>query len=314
MKAKLYRLLYILIFVVFVCILDVCVGLFFDAKMKELPDDGERIAKTNYAINKVNSDIIIVGSSRAETGYNPRILMDSIPQYSVYNCGGDGQGFFYCNTLINTILDRYVPNYIVWDFRQSELGGDSNENLSMLFPFYSNNTIKKVIDQKTGWRSRVLMRCNSYRFNATAGRILRAIYRPSSNLKNSFGFGPRPVHAADLHLIPKDFYLDPSVLNEEKINSFKATVSRAQRLGCTIVVVISPMYNIYNYDNVYTQEVRAICQEYSIPFFDDSHIEEFPHNNDLAYDDYHLNVDGANLFTAYFSLQLRNYILKNSSK
>ena len=314
MKANFYRLFYVFLFVVIVFILDVCVGLFFNVKLKELPDDGERIAKTNYAINKVNSDIVIIGSSRAETGYNPKILMDSLPQYTVYNCGGDGQGFFYCNTLINTILDRYVPRYIVWDFKESELAGDSDANLSMLYPFYKNNTIKCVIDQKMGWRSQVLMRCNSYRFNATAGRIIRAIYSPSRNLQNSFGFGPRPVHAEGIHLVPNDFILEKGDLNDEKISLFKATVERAQKAGCTIVVVISPMYNIYNYDNVYTQGVNALCEKYSIPFFDDSHLNGFPHNNDLAYDNYHLNIDGANLFTSYFSKQLKDYIVKKSSE
>ena len=310
MKKHYKRLFYVFLFVLIVVLMDLCVGVFFDAKLNELPDEGERIAKTNYSINKVDSDIIIIGSSRAETGYNSKLLMEHLPGYSVYNCGGDGQGFFYCNTLINTILDRHVPKYIIWDFKTKELGGPSDENLSLLYPFYRNSTVRKAINKKEGFKSQILLKSNTYRYNATAGRILRAIYAPSSNLQNTYGFGARPVHAENINLKPHDFVLDSLDLNEEKIHLFTQTLHRANDLGCKIIVVISPMYNIYNYDNIYSRMVQKLCETYGTVFFDDSHIEGFVHNNDYAYDDNHLNVVGANIFTVYLSKQLKESVLK----
>ena len=104
-----------LLIILSVIVLDSLVGFVFDTLIQRLPQEGERVAKSYYAFHGVESDIVIVGSSRAETTYDCKMLMDSTPGISIYNCGGDGQGLFYCNALINSIFDRYTPRCVVWD-------------------------------------------------------------------------------------------------------------------------------------------------------------------------------------------------------
>lgn len=292
----------------FVCILlvDFGVGRFFDYMMTQMPPDGERVAKSYHSFKEVDAECVIIGSSRAETGYVSTMLMDSLDM-SVFNCGGDGQDFFYGNTLINCLLDRYSPKMIIWDFKETQLGGNDDENLSLIYPYYyENEHIRKVLDEKEGVLFKYMIWCNAYRYNATAGRILRAVYTPLSTSQNTYGFGPRQVSASALTLVPKDKVIEEGELNAKKVAAFEATAKRVAEVGCQLYIVISPMFNDYNEDNCYTRETRALCERNGAIFIDDSHMDGFKHNADYAYDTYHLNVNGAKVFTEKLIEQIRN--------
>lgn len=299
-------------FIFIFLLIDFCVGFFFDRMIDKMPPDGERVAKSYHSLTKVNADLVVIGSSRAETAYVSTMLMDSL-NMSVYNCGGDGQDFFYCNTLINCILDRYTPKIIIWDFKERQLGGADDENLSLIYPYYWKNTyIRCVLDDHEGPMFKPLMLCNAYRYNATAGRILRSVYSPKKSAQNTLGFGPRPVKNTSVKIIPNDFEITDDGLSEKKVMCFIETVQRATKQGCQIYVVISPMFNDYNQDNFYTRETKKICEENGAVFLDYSHLEGFIHNTDFAYDNYHLNITGATLFTEKLIVELKEIIHNDS--
>ena len=290
-------------------LLDFGVGKFFDWAIKQMPSEGERVAKSYYSLNKVKDDIIIVGSSRAETGYNSMILMDSLQNLSVFNSGGDSQGFFYVNILVNSILDRYTPKVIIWDFKERELGGMSNENLSLVYPYYKQSTyIKEILNDMQGRSFKYKMRVNAYRYNATAGRILRSIFSSNTNFYGTRGYGPRKVTEASMTIFPRDFKIENGTLNKKKVDAFLATVKRINECGSKLIVVISPMYNDYNQENFYTSETLRICKENGALFIDDSHLDGFIHNNDYTFDNYHLNENGANEFTKRLVGQIKDFI------
>ncbi len=290
-------------------LLDIGVGQLFDRLIRKMPPDGERVAKSYHCLHKVQSDVVIVGSSRAETGYDCSILSDSMPQFSFYNCGGDAQEFYYVNTLINSMLDRYVPKAIVWDFKERQFEDGEKENLGLIYPYYWKNPyIREVLDRLEGPSFKWRVRLSSYRYNATAGRILRAILSPDSTSQNSMGFGGRPITDVSKTIVPNDFQIDDCEPDQRKIDCFIATAQRAQAMGCRLFVVISPMYDDYNQDNVYTRAVCKACGESGAVFIDDSHLEGFLHNNAIAYDNYHLNIVGAQRFSQLLASQLKPYL------
>lgn len=292
-------------------LLDFGIGKFFDTIISHMPPDGERVAKSYFALHRVNADMLIIGSSRAETAYDSRILMDSLPELSVYNCGGDAQEFYYCNTLINCILDRYTPKVIVWDFKERQLGIPPKENLSLIYPYYwTNSYIRQVLDRHEGSSFKYIMHLNTYRYNATAGRILRSVFASQTAAQSStLGFDGRPVNRR-ITLTPKDFKITDGELDPDIVREFKATVRRIKHAGCKLFIVISPMYDEYNQDNFYTRETSQLCQELGITFIDDSHLEGFTHNKEYAFDNYHININGAEVFTRHFASQLKEYLGK----
>ena len=72
--------------------------------------DGERTTKAEYVINKVEADIVIIDSSRAQSHYDTKVFRDSIPNMTVFNCDGDGQKFWYCDIVQTTYWTDLIPN------------------------------------------------------------------------------------------------------------------------------------------------------------------------------------------------------------
>lgn len=307
MKKEIFAIFKSIAFIVLIVIvLDVLVGVVFDNMIKKLPSEGERVAKSYYAFHNVGTDIVIIGSSRAETTYDCKIIMDSLPDYTAFNCGGDGQAFFYCNTLINSILDRYTPRCIIWDVSVWETGGRDYENLSLVFPYYrEDENVKKAVDAIEGSSFKYKLFFNSYRYNATAGRIIRACFFTPSSSGSVLGFWPRKSADNTRLLVPEDFkILENARFNEKKIKCIGRTLERADSLGCKMVMSISPMYNDFNQDNKYSRKLSELCQQYNAVFVDNSHLEGFVHNNEYAYDRVHVNYEGAEIFSRIFAHQL----------
>lgn len=300
----------VLLFVCCVLVLDYFVGVFFDNKMQQMPNEGERVAKSQYVITKVEADIVVVGSSRAECHYDCHILIDSLKDYTVYNGGGDGQGFYYCNTIVNCLLRRYAPKVIIWDFRVYELIDEEMENLSLLYPYYgSNEYITKTLLQYEGSAFKYKMLLNAYRYNGTAARILRSIYTSKDNLQNRYGYGPRQVNPNNSDIIPYDY--NPhfnAPIDAHKVELLRTTIDLAKEKGTQIIIAVSPMYNQYDDNNNSMSTTRQICLDNDIPFIDDGQLPEFIHNNEYSVDNNHLNYIGAEHFTKYFVEQIKNYI------
>ena len=63
-------------FIVCFMILDFGVGRFFDWAIKQMPSEGERVAKSEDVINKVKANFIVIGSSRAEAHYDSKVIKE----------------------------------------------------------------------------------------------------------------------------------------------------------------------------------------------------------------------------------------------
>ena len=68
----------VLLFVCCVFVLDYFVGMFFDNKMQQMPNEGERVAKSQYVLNKVEADIVIVESLTVTTAIVYCVILQTI--------------------------------------------------------------------------------------------------------------------------------------------------------------------------------------------------------------------------------------------
>jgi len=127
----------VLILLVTLIVFDQMVGLalhwmYFHAKSGPF-------AETTYTFTKMNSDGIILGSSRGRRNYNPNILADSLG-ISVYNAGHDGQTIFYEQAIIRMAMARYTPKLVVLDLNPEEMYYKDvhYDRLNVLAPYYKD--------------------------------------------------------------------------------------------------------------------------------------------------------------------------------
>ena len=292
-------------FVVCVLILDFGVGQFFDWAIKRMPSEGERVAKSEYVMNKTEADFIIIGSSRAEAHYDSQVIKDAFPKYSVFNCGVDGQLFYFINTSFNAIMDRYTPKVVVWDFQLKDLVDNTPENLSLLYPYYySNDSVKSLLD-KQDCTLKYMLWSNCYRFNGTASRIIRAM-RMNGSKKMGFsahegGDKSRKIEGDDLELNEKQLVAD-------KVALLSSTIKRAKSKGINLILCVSPMYVNLKGNSKTIACLRKLAEQNDVVFIDDSQQETFIRNDKYWYDGGHLNAYGAHEFTQLLSIQIKETI------
>lgn len=287
-----------------VVVIDFGVGTIFDSLLKELPSEGERVAKSNYVLTRVNADIVVVGSSRAECHYNSKMLQESGLGGAVFNCGVDGALFFYQVAVVNSILDRYTPKMILWDLKLGELAINKQpESLGLLYPYYwKNNYIRQFLnEQEPDLKYKIWL--NAYRYNATGSRILRSLRLPQSE---KLGFLAHSSGASfkEVKFFTLDVKQEP--LDDRKVELFEETVSRCVSEGVRVVIMHSPYFYEYKGESTTTACIKEICAKYGVEFINDSQLPEFIGKSEFIYDALHLNEAGANQFTLILVNQLKH--------
>lgn len=284
-------------------ILDIAIWLWLDHVRHNLPMDGERTAKAEYVINKVNTDIVIIGSSRAQAHYDTYVFRDSFPNLSIFNCGGDGQKFWYCEIVTNCILNRYSPKLIIWDFNLNDLE-PLDENLSLLYPYFKeNNYIRnRLLEHDPLLKYKLWL--NTYRYNGSGSRILTASRLPKDFGKDRLGYsGHKPLKT--ISMVFGDLHYNYIAPDSNKVEQLEQTIRKAQEKGVKLVFTISPVVNKITGENSTIEILRGLCSKYNIPLIDDSQLDGFVGNPNQGYDSNHLNSEAAALFTRTLISQIK---------
>lgn len=288
-------------------LIDVLVGHIGEIALKKLPDFGDELCKTNYRLNRVKTDVIIVGSSRARHHYCTSVLADSInaylgTNYSFYNAGINGQ-FVDCDACtVESILNRYKPNLIIFDTYANEFTTDkSQKRLSRYEPFCKTNTKVKDYLNRMGWKEKLKVQINMYRFNSKAFNIIGDLmchYNPDD------GYNPLYQIMKISDSKSKKKKSSPNKINDFSVDSFDKMLSSCSNMNIKIIVSSSPRYKP-NGDN---ELIHSICDKYNIPYIELYNTVFFNSHPELFYDKNHLNNDGAILYTKMFFEALKPYL------
>ncbi len=294
----------LIIFFIGFLLVDIVVGRAFSYLRHHLPDDGERVAKSEFIINRVKSDVIIVGSSKAQCHYDCSIIHEYFPGLSVYNCGIDGQNYYYTTLSLLLMLERYSPKVIIWEI--ADFTPDDQEDLSLLYPYYNDNIlINEVIDKREP-SFKYFSWINSYKYNGVSARLIRSMF-----VKDPLTEGYK---ALQKHHLSKDIKVEQNhkAINSEteklpeadsvKVDLFKNIINITSHRNIQLYIVRSPSLFESN-DMILSQ----LCNTYSIPYFNFGDSIEFSNNLELWYDAVHLNSDGAALFTEMLMKQITDY-------
>ncbi len=299
----------IIIITISLVILDFTTGTVCDKIMYKLPNFSGQLAKDNYRLNRVDKDIIIIGSSRGSHHYVTNMLGDSINKYtghnySIYNAAIDGKFINSNSCATESILKRYSPELIIFEVGESELfqSDDKKSDLEFSAPHYRyNNVVRSYLDS-LGWKKQVVMKSNLYRYN---GNLLRIV---SSFITVGDSTGYEPLY----NVMKPDLSKNKSTQTEKKepvydsysLKNFTRVLKICKENGIHLVCVSSPRYRPHS-DNKYLSE---LCAKYDIPYIERYDTELFNNNPQYFQDASHLNNDGASVYTNLFFQDLKQYI------
>lgn len=312
MIKKLYYRLFakLVLFAAVFFLVDYSIGLAFHKLRDDLFEKNALSQEfaCRYCIEEATPEIAIIGSSTASHHYIPSIIEDSLG-VSVYNFGMDGCFFYFQNTLINCMLDRYSPSCIIWEIGESSLSSEYDklleyQNMNLLFPWYYNDYAKSFIDNKDAYQ-KTRMLCNSYRNNSDFFMYLRLC----SGNNNSSLRGYIPINNTDDYPSLKCSMDGLYNIEPHKLNELIYTINRCQDMGVCLIITSSPRY----YDGCvksteYYQLLKKIASNYDLPFIDFYNKEPFSSDSTLFKDNDHMNNDGANLYMSMFVPVLKEII------
>jgi hypothetical protein len=251
------------------------------------------------------ADMLIIGSSRANHHYVPSVFEDSL-KISFYNAGRDGNGTFYQLALLKTILNRYTPKIIVFDYSSVFFKGpEEYDQMASLLPYYrTHKEIRPIVEMKSPFE-KIKLLSEIYPFNSQLLTI------SVGNLKMNKKRVADDKGYVALHRIwpfPLDSVAQSSVqeFDTVKINAFTECLLAAKKSGVKIFVVCSPIFQKYT-NNQQIDKCREICNSVGLPFWDYSKDDFFLNNSHLFQDIVHLNDNGAREFSKILASKIKNY-------
>lgn len=269
------------------------------------------IGKGRFAIREVETDVVIVGSSRAAHHYVSTMIADSLG-CSVYNVGRDGCFFSDNLCVTNAILDRYSPKMIVLEVANDCLDERAKTNPEAMFPYYwDSQYIKDVIDSDVGWKANIQMLSTLYRYNATSFRTFG--YGINGLLKGKVedplcGQTPLKIEKRRAPLLLKKEQNDDNefTISDRKRLQLKVLLEKCKKQGVEIILVCSPIYRICSVNHVGNRALASLCREAGVEYLDFSQEPIFLEHSEWFCDGSHMNYVGANEYTKFFLNKLND--------
>lgn len=286
---------------------DVLIGNVFGNLLHHVGCKGE-IGKTDFAINRVDAQILIVGSSRAAHHYDSRLIADSTSK-TAYNVGRDGCFFSHNCCLINSILDRYAPEVVIWEFSPEYLYEDGNQ-ITSLYPYYSKNThVTNLINEDVSWSEKVKLHSSIYRYNSLPIRILsRFTLSQDAFVDSYYGFEPlspkellKPLELTEKNPSSSDDKSCDSESYNRNVSRLLEIINRANAKGVKLILVTSPIYAMCHDGAV--EELKSLCLSENITYIDNRGL--YLDNPTYFNDPTHMNSIGASQYTMSFVNMLK---------
>lgn len=285
-----------------VIVIDIALNSFISRYMKNhsLPGDYEKI---DYIMKKCDAPFILMGASQCANFFMPDLMEEQL-HTGVFNCGVNAQTLEFFDVMLDGMIRRVPPKQVLLVLRSSDLTSPSLERLTMMNIYYGqySTLLDNYLDSgsiflKLRYGSSLL------RLNTQWWRILLYHFISFNEMKNK-GFIAKEVR--DLHPKTKIKLDESALVNVKEILPKKKVVLDHIVQNCKqhhIKLYISLVPTMTDYGtvgNVHAKLLQEYCQANDILLFDDSQLTEITDRPELFYDEFHLNADGAKVYTKLF--------------
>lgn len=290
-------------------VVDLLFGLVADKVVDKMPNYSGQIAKDNYRLHRLETDIVILGSSRGSHHYVTALLSDSIDtykgkHYSIYNAAIDGKFANSNSCAAEMIISRYKPKLVIIDISEGQLVSDDiATDIKFSSPFYKKDSIVRKYLDNIGFEEMMLMKSSLYRYN---GKVLRIASSFLRNKPVDDGYLPLYGSTIDTTKYSKSLIrrTETRTLNPYSETNFRCVLKKYTSERVPLIIVCSPRFRPSDNNN----KLRELCNEYDVPFIELYDLQHFNTHPELFKDATHLNDDGAHAYTKTFFENLKPYL------
>ncbi|MFH1681721.1 MAG: hypothetical protein ABIH26_13900 [Candidatus Eisenbacteria bacterium] len=253
--------------------------------------------RTTYSMERTTAGILVFGTSRANHHYVPSVFEEGLGD-DFYNAGRDGSSILYHYAVLAGVLARHTPRAVVLDITPAEFARSRApyERLTALLPYYDTHPeVRPVVLLKSRFE-RLKLLSRIYPFNSSLLTIamgnLEANRKRKPDIKGYIPLRGRwggPPGKAEL---AADETIDPAL-----VRHFARFLVEARARGIRLHVVVSPAYREPGPPSRSLRIAGEICEKHGAAFSDFTSSACFFDRSDLFQDPYHLNHEGAVLFS-----------------
>ena len=278
-----------------------------------------RFGSWNQALQGlVNAKIVVSGSSRAASHYDPEIIREATGQ-STFNLGRNGSQTDIELAILETYLEHNAaPEIIVHNLDAfSFVTTREIYDLALYIPYLRERSLYGRLSQIKGdiWKSRYLPMygyvVEDLNFTWLLG--LQSFFHLASGTQNLLGFDPRTTQWTEdfgkfRRSNPKgvSWEIEPAGLT-----AVEGIIQLCKARGIQLILVYSPEYlemqEITRNRREIFAEFHSLSSRYQVPFWDYS---TWPHSSDTGYfaNSQHLNAFGAEQFSNDLAKRLAAHI------
>lgn len=299
----------LLIFIILVAALDIlCGGL---ARYMMSHAKGGSTQNNYFIANKMENDVLIMGSSRASHHYIPSVI-ENLTSFSCYNCGEEGNGSILAYARFKMATDRYKPKVVIYEITPEYdyfVDEDNSKYFRYLKPYYFNRNVKYLFKKFSDKMEVLKLNSKLYQHNSLFLTMLidNIIFRDNHN-----GYSPLNGMLKQ----KKDLKRKTRNIDMKKAQLIESIISECKTKGINLFLVISPRFISVNDDEYYTY-AYSLAKANETIIFDFRKVKGISDNPVFFNDLLHLNDKGANYYTQHYICNMLNNgvnIIKGSTK
>ncbi len=263
----------------------------------------------NNCFFNVQSDIIILGNSRAQHHYVPEKITAVLGK-SCFNCGVDGGHsifFFYAELII--LLRRYTPEIVILEIDPYDYYYEKThyDKLSILSPFYNNDSeVDSIIHLRNNFEKYKYI-SKIYPYNSMVFNLIKSEFIDEKKANYYNGYQPLNYKINfNVKRINDEKRILTKLIDEKKIEVLNKFINICNKYGILLLVFKSPiLLPDSNYEIRYAEHIVSdILKEKNIIYFDNSDMTNFSDNKEMFADRGHLNNYGAHKYTEIIANQI----------
>lgn len=311
MKRLVIKLFYFSVFFYFLAyLLDVIIS---NSLKKSNLYHGEIEVWNDIYQSKINSDLLILGSSRAWVQVNPNIIIKQTG-LKTYNLGMDGHKFdlTYLRYL-EYIKYNTPPKFIVLVIDVNFFSSYSKlYNYEQFLPYmlFNFNYYKFFNSYNYFKKSDYILPLIRYsgKINVIKNTISSIPFKKSKKYRN-FGFRGQHLTWNDIEISKQLLKIE---MDQNKLFMFKSFINLCRKTKTKLILVYPPEYiegqkMIQNRSGIINL-LKNKAKSSNLIYFDYSQDNTFLRNKKLFYNAFHLNYRGACIFTQKLTNDLKNYL------
>lgn len=244
-------------------------------------------------------EIVILGASRASHHYIPKIIEDSLG-VKCFNYGCDGQNIYNQYAVLNLILNHTEkkPRLVILELSSIDILNMTTwntEKLSALHSYYSlDDSLKNVVSLQGDETSYALESSKLYSFNSNIHNLIKPILGINNNDVVNSGFVPLyRKWGKQIESKPED----DKEIDLSKITYLNKFIERCKNDSIKILFLNSPNYVNLEGGSKWKPVIEKIAGDNNITFIDFEQDPFFLKRPELFNEPFHLNVEGATLYT-----------------